>query len=283
MDQVDRFPQIRGADVPEDAPIPTVTPTGNGPAGGHRDISVLHVDDEQEIAELTATHLERLHDDFSVVTETDATIALERLRDDGRFDCVVSDYEMPSMDGLEFLGAVREIDPDLPFILFTGKGSEEIASEAIRAGVTDYMQKAIGTKQYEVLANRIRNAVYQYRTEQELWMTLSWYKRLVEQNLAGIYLVHRGTFVYVNERMANLLGYGQGELVGRTPFDVFAEEDHEVLLEAHDDAAIEADEDRQYAVTGVTADGEELSLRVHAGVVDFRGELAVMGVLIEES
>lgn len=54
-----------------------------------------------------------------------------------------------------------------PFILFTGKRNEEIASEAISAGVTDYMQKEGGTDQYTVLANRVRNAVRQYRSEQE--------------------------------------------------------------------------------------------------------------------
>ncbi len=63
------------------------------------------------------------------------------------------------IDGLEFLRAVRSEHPDLPFILFTGKGSEEVARDAFRVGATDYMQKDTGTDQYTVLANRITNAV----------------------------------------------------------------------------------------------------------------------------
>ncbi len=51
-------------------------------------------------------------------------------------------------DGIEFLEAVREGHRDLPFILYTGKGSEEVASDAISAGVTDYLQKGSGTDQY---------------------------------------------------------------------------------------------------------------------------------------
>jgi PAS domain S-box-containing protein len=70
---------------------------------------------------------------------------------------------MPNQNGIEFLRSVREIYPDLPFILFTGKGSEEVASEAISAGVSDYLQKESGTDQYTVLANRIANLVSQYR------------------------------------------------------------------------------------------------------------------------
>ena len=97
-------------------------------------VRILHVDDEPDFADLTAIHLERERDDFEVVTATSATEGLERLAESD-IDCIVSDYDMPGMDGLEFLEAVREECPDLPFILFTGRGSEEIASEADRKSV----------------------------------------------------------------------------------------------------------------------------------------------------
>jgi len=48
-------------------------------------------------------------------------------------DCIVSDYDMPRTNGIEFLEAVRDQHPELPFILYTGKGSEEVAGEAISA------------------------------------------------------------------------------------------------------------------------------------------------------
>lgn len=128
-------------------------------------INVLHVDDEPNFASMTADLLEREHEQLSVETVHDAQAGLELLTDD-EFDCVVSDFDMPEMDGIEFLEAVRERDPDLPFILFTGRGSEEVASRAISAGVTDYLQKETGLGQYELLANRIENVVDQYRTEQ---------------------------------------------------------------------------------------------------------------------
>ncbi|MFB6297137.1 MAG: ATP-binding protein [Salinirussus sp.] len=123
-------------------------------------IRVLHVDDDPEFADLTATMLED-NGQFAVETATSASAGLERL--DADVDCIVSDYEMPGTDGIEFLETVRERRPDLPFILFTGRGSESIASEAISAGVTDYLQKRPGTEQYELLANRITNAVDQAR------------------------------------------------------------------------------------------------------------------------
>jgi len=128
-------------------------------------ISILHVDDDSAFAELAAACLEREHEQFDVVTATSVSEARERL-DTAAIDCVVSDYDMPDETGLEFLKTVRETYPDLPFVLYTGKGSEEIASDAISAGVTDYLQKETGTSQYTVLANRITNAVDQYYAEQ---------------------------------------------------------------------------------------------------------------------
>lgn len=131
-------------------------------------IRVLFVDDEQRLVEVAARFLEDLRETFVVVTETSASDALDRLDHEGVPDCIVSDYRMPGLDGLEFLEAVREGYPDVPFVLSTGKGSEEVASEAISAGVTDYLRKDTGTDQYAVLANRIENAVAQRRAEQAL-------------------------------------------------------------------------------------------------------------------
>jgi DNA-binding NtrC family response regulator len=103
-------------------------------------IHVLHVDDEPEFAEMAATFLEREDDRFAVETAATASEGLAHLADEG-VDCVVSDHDLPDRTGIEFLEAVREQHPDLPFVLYTGKGSEEVASDAISAGVTDYLQK----------------------------------------------------------------------------------------------------------------------------------------------
>ncbi|WP_242493441.1 GAF domain-containing protein [Haloarcula hispanica] len=129
-------------------------------------IRILHVDDEPGFAEMASEFLEREDDRFAVETETSVSEGHTRLAESD-FDCIISDHDMPDQNGIEFLESVREEYPDLPFILYTGKGSEEIASSAISAGATDYLQKQSGTSQYTVLSNRIRNAVEQYRVNRE--------------------------------------------------------------------------------------------------------------------
>ena len=131
--------------APEEAPEPS------GP------IAVLLVDDDPDDLELCELFLGR-SDRLSVATATSAAGGLDRLASEP-VDCVVSDFGMPGTDGVEFLRAVRERDPDLPFILFTGQGSETIAKRAIVDDVTDYVEKGIGTDQYDILAERIRRAV----------------------------------------------------------------------------------------------------------------------------
>ncbi|MDY6817470.1 MAG: PAS domain S-box protein [Halobacteriales archaeon] len=125
-------------------------------------IRILHVDDDRDFAEMAAEFLERQDEQLTIEIATSASDGLDRLAEMD-VDCIVSDYDMPDQNGLALLRAVRENYSDLPFVLFTGKGSEEIAAEAISAGVDDYQTKAGGRETYDLLANRIRNLVEQYR------------------------------------------------------------------------------------------------------------------------
>jgi len=190
---------------------------------------ILHVDDSPDFAEMAAEFLERKSDSMVVATETDAEGALERIRREGNgIDCVVSDYDMPHMDGVELLEEVRDEYPDLPFILFTGKGSEEVASEAISKGVTDYLQKGGGTDQYTVLANRIQNAVSMRRSERELEK----YKSFVENSTDVItHLDGNGKILYQSPSVEKVFGYGQNETVGDNVFEYIHPDDREEMTE----------------------------------------------------
>lgn len=130
-------------------------------------IRVLHVEDDPGFANLVTTCLED-EDSRLDVSSANNPDEGEEVLSETTTDCIVSDYDMPHRNGIQFLEAVRNEYPDLPFILYTGKGSEEVASEAISAGVTDYLQKGSGRSQFAVLANRIGNSVEQYRSQQAI-------------------------------------------------------------------------------------------------------------------
>ena len=197
-----------------------------------RSIRVLHVDDDERFAETSAELIERESDAFEVVVETSADAALDRLDEDS-VDCVVSDYEMPGRDGIELLRAVRDQYPEVPFVLFTGKGSEEVASEAISAGVTDYLQKEPGTEQYALLANRIENAVERREVERERAELERRHRekanlldQIFAQIPANLYLKDgEGRHLRISDEMLGEIEQSESEVLGKTDVEVYGEED----------------------------------------------------------
>jgi len=227
-------------------------------------IHVLHVDDDDLFRDLATRHLER--EGFDVTTVGSADAALETVEECGEtLECVVSDFDMPRTDGLELLEAVRERDADLPFILFTGKGSEEIASDAISAGVTDYLQKESSSDQFKLLANRIERAVTGRRTEAALAESERMLSTLVS-NLPGIVYRCRNEpgwpMEYIGGNVESVTGYEPQEFLDGDA--VWGE----LLLEADRDeawetvqTAIDAREPFEVTYRIVDADGETRWLR----------------------
>jgi signal transduction histidine kinase/DNA-binding response OmpR family regulator len=166
-------------------------------------VTVLCVDDEPSYADLIATHLERNDELIDATGVTSATDGLSYL-DEHNVDCIISDYDMPGTDGLEFLETVRARDPDMPFLLFTSQGSEALASEAVSAGVTDYIQKSHGTQQYAVLAKRVRNAVERVRAKATADATQARTKRILDATSDAVLVSVADTVVYANPAAVDL-------------------------------------------------------------------------------
>jgi PAS domain S-box-containing protein len=129
---------------------------------GSQTLQILHVDDNPRLGELVQTvlHREQSGLDCTVATETAPRAALDRMRGgDHPFDCVISDYDMPEMNGIELLDAIRDHHPELPVLLFSGEESTDVAAEIIGAGVTDYLKKGGGMDTYTMLIRRVEHAV----------------------------------------------------------------------------------------------------------------------------
>ncbi len=238
-------------------------------------IRLLHVDDEPAFVDLAATFLEREDGAFTVETATSAEEGLERL--ESGFDGIVSDYDMPGMNGLEFLDHVRRTHPDLPFVLFTGQGSEEIASDAVSAGVTDYLQKGSGTDQYTVLANRVRNAVEQYRSKRALKASQKRLSLFIEQSPLGVIEYDENfEIVRLNDTGEEILGYTEAELRGHSWEKIVAEESYENVDSVTD--ALAAGSGGYHNINeNVRKDGERISCEWHNRIVtDDAGEVVAV-------
>jgi two-component system response regulator AtoC len=137
---------------------------------------ILVIEDSPDTARLVAAALGDA--DFDAVTAPSARAGLQRLGQ-AEFDCVVLDYRLPDADGLKTLRRIRQAHPDLPVVVVTGAGSEEIAVEAMKLGATDYVVKhgkwlltvplvvreALGRRELERAATRYRKALTDTRRE----------------------------------------------------------------------------------------------------------------------
>lgn len=179
-------------------------------------IRVLCVDDEPDLADLVATYLMDHAEDIDALVATSGEEALAVLGEDS-VDCIVCDYMMPDMDGLELLDRVREDHPDLPFILFTGRGSEDVASQAVRAGVSDYIPKSTGTEQYELLTNRVRNLVEGTRAQRSMRELFN-----AADDAIIVHDVDTGEIIDINEAGCTLWDVEPMEVMGRVPGELCA-------------------------------------------------------------
>ena len=120
-------------------------------------IKILYTDDESSLLEIAKMFLEK-SGEFSVTTAISAPEAI-RLLEQEKYDVIISDYQMPEMDGIQFLVEVRSRFGPIPFILFTGRGREEIVIQAINSGADFYLQKGGEPKaQFAELMHKIKSA-----------------------------------------------------------------------------------------------------------------------------
>ena len=248
-------------------------PTGDSPRADGRPerIRVLHVDDDPEFAAQFAEGLEREDDRFETTIATTAREGLARLETD-RIDCLVSEYDLVDIDGLALLERVRDRDERAPFVLCTDAGSEALASDAIAAGVTDYVQKETASGEFPVLANRLVNAVETARTQRHHERQ----RRAIETAREGISLLDPdGTFVYVNRAYAECFGYEPAELIGEHWELLYTDEDaatvHEEVL-----PTVRAEGYWHDESTGVRADGSRIVVDHTLSTTDRNGLICTL-------
>ncbi|KXA99151.1 hypothetical protein AKJ40_03825, partial [candidate division MSBL1 archaeon SCGC-AAA259M10] len=179
-------------------------------------MKALLVDDEVDILEQAKIFLQKEVEELNVETVASAEKGLERLKED-EFDAIVSDYQMPAMDGLEFLETVRkEKKSNIPFIIFTGKGREEVAMEALNLGADRYLQKGGNPRsQYGVLAQAIVQEVKHSKIEFEKAKVEAELSSLVKGSNDPIYIVDENCrIVFANQAELEKTGMSFEEIIG---------------------------------------------------------------------
>jgi len=187
------------------------------------DIHVLCVDDEPDMLALGKVLLEK-RNEFSVDTALSAPAALEILSRK-TYDAIVADYQMPEMNGIDFLKKVRDMDKTVPFILFTGRGREEVVIEALNNGADFYLQKgSVAQTEYVELSHVIRQTVQMRRTQLTLAEQEERYHDILNSSDLIMTVAPDGQFLFVNRKWQDTLGYLDDEIRNLALFDVIHED-----------------------------------------------------------
>lgn len=178
--------------------------------------SVLYVDDEPALLDIGKIFLEA-SGEFTVTTINSAERALSELSKRS-FDAIVSDYQMPAMNGLTFLKKIRAAGNPVPFIIFTGQGREEIVIEAINAGADFYLQKGGAEKaQFAELAHKIKRAIEHKKALHDLHASEKKFRMLVENSFDGIIITDpAGNILFANNAAKEMAKAGSiEEIIGK--------------------------------------------------------------------
>lgn len=266
-------------------------------------IRVLLVDDEPALLEITKIFLQR-DTRFSIETAHSGANALECLENDF-FDAIISDYEMPGMDGLLLLSEIRERGSSIPFIIFTGKGREEVVIEALNRGADFYLQKGGDPQsQFAELKSKIVHAVEKRRAEESahnafiemekanaileeqnrrLEESEAKFRNLANSTSVGILLYQNDRWIYANPAAERMSGYSAEEICAMKFWEFVAPEFQETVKERGRLREMGKNAPKSYEFKIVTKTGDEVWVHLMGSTTRYKGRTAGMISVIDIS
>jgi len=191
-------------------------------------IRVLHVDDDSGFLE-TTKHCLELQTSIQVDTALSVEEAFKKMENE-KFDIIVSDFQMPTKDGMDFLKELREKDISIPFVVFTGKGREEVAIKALNLGANQYLNKTGDAETvYTELAHCVIELVRARKAEEALRCSEEKYRILFENSKdLKVMFDLSGNIMAVN-KVALEYGFKTGEGVGKNMLDYVPKTDYQQM------------------------------------------------------
>ena len=246
---------------------------------------VLHVDDDFSFLELSKQILEDMGN-FVIDTACSVDEGLKKL-EAIKYDAVISDYEMPTKNGLQFLQEIRDQKNDIPFVLFTGKGREEVAIKALNLGSDRYVNKQCNPETaFGELSDALVKTIEHKESKRLHAESESKYRKLVENSLQGIAIVQGAIprFVFVNEAMGELFGYTKEEMLNLSP--------EQIAISVHPDDRVSffnrfrmrlegKNVESRYVFRGFRKDGTMRYVEVCANLISYNEQPAVQAVFLD--
>ena len=190
-------------------------------------LTLVIIEDEKAHFSLMKRAIAKEFPHASVYHFKEANLCLERL-DSIIPTVIITDYLLPGMNGIEFLEALIQKDRDIPVIMITGQGDENVAVRAMKLGAIDYLVKSGDF--FTLLPTVIEKVVRKNRLEQSLLKSEKRFQDMAENTSDWIWEMDaQGKYIYSNPVVKDIIGYSRDEVIGRYFYDFLSFERKEVL------------------------------------------------------
>ncbi|HUK85543.1 MAG TPA: PAS domain S-box protein [Candidatus Acidoferrum sp.] len=248
-------------------------------------IHILHVDDDTSILEISKQILMDMGN-FEIDHSCCVDDAYKKLAT-FNYDVIVSDYDMSQKNGLEFLKELREARNEIPFILFTGKGREEVAIKALNLGSDAYINKAGDPETvYGELSHALYKTIERKRSKKLLADSEQKYRRLIEDMSQGVIIVEgpKPRIVFANSAMERMTGFSSQELFSFSPAEIanlIHPDDRFAFLHRLGQRLAGEKQESAYEFKGIRKDGSMTWLEVCSSLIEYDGQRLVQGVFLD--
>jgi two-component system cell cycle sensor histidine kinase/response regulator CckA len=200
------------------------------------------------------------------------------------FDCIVIDYTIPDISGIEALRLSREMSPDTPTIIYTGSVGEEKAVECMKEGASEFLLKTNSIRLVPAIlsvVNQRREREARLLAEEAQKQSEARFRALAETSTAAIFIYHGEKFMYVNPAAEQLTGYAHDELLQKT-FLGLLHPDHLEMIQQRILAQERGESvPSRYEFKIVAKDGTERWLDFAVSSIQFEGVPASLGIALD--
>jgi two-component system, cell cycle sensor histidine kinase and response regulator CckA len=201
-----------------------------------------------------------------------------------KFDCIVIDYAVPDISGIEALRLIKEMSPDTPTIIYTGSVGEEKAVECMKEGASEFLLKTNSIRLVPAIlsvVNQKREHEARLHAEEAQKQSEARFRSLAESSPAAIFIYQGEKFVYVNSAAEQLTGYTNEELLHKTFWELTHPDHLEMIKQRKSTQQKGEVVPSRYEFKIITKDGTERWLDFAASSIQFEGIPASLGIALD--
>lgn len=242
-------------------------------------VKILLVDDEEDLLKATKLYLESVENNLQVTTATSVKIAMALIKSE-IFDLIISDYMMPDKNGLEFLVDLRESEYNTPFIIFTGRGREEVVIQALNLGADYYLQKGGDVKsQFSELINLIKKTIERKTAEISIRKSEEKFSKAFQYSFNSIWIskLADSVIIDVNNNFSKMLKYTRYEIEDTVLLDssFWAKNGDYILFK---NRLKNTGEIFDFETVLIGKDSRIIPVMISATLIDIEGEMCILTV-----